>query len=68
MTLHKSLIAVALLSMLALSACEQKGPAERAGEQIDNAVENAGDKIENATDEAGKAIEEAGDKIEQSTN
>lgn len=68
MTLHKSLIAVALLSMLALSACEQKGPAERAGEQIDNAVENAGDKIENATDEAGKAIEEAGDKIEKSTD
>lgn len=68
MTLHKSFIAMALLSLLALSACEQKGPAERAGEQIDNAVENAGDKIENATDEAGKAIEEAGDKIEKSTD
>lgn len=39
-----------LASMFALSACEQEGPAERAGEQIDEAVEEAGDKIEDATD------------------
>jgi len=68
MTLQKSFIAIALLSLLALSACEQKGPAERAGEQIDNAVERAGDKIENATDDAGKTLEQAGDKIEDATD
>jgi hypothetical protein len=32
-----------------LAACD-KGPAERAGERIDRAVERAGDKIEDATD------------------
>lgn len=68
MTLHKSLIAAALLSLFALSACEQKGPAERAGEQIDQAAESMGDKIENATDSAGKTVEEAGDKIEDATD
>jgi hyperosmotically inducible protein len=69
MTLHKSLLAAAaLLSLLALSACEQKGPAERAGEQLDNAVENAGDKIEDATDDASKAVEQAGDKVENATD
>jgi hypothetical protein len=34
-----------------LGACEKDGPAERAGENIDNAVEEAGDKLEHAGDE-----------------
>lgn len=45
-----------LSSLLLLSACEQDGPAERAGEKIDNAIESAGDKIE-----------QAGDKIQEKT-
>lgn len=62
-----------------LSACESEGPAERAGEQIDQAVESAGEKveeaadsagesIENATDSAGGAIEKAGDTIREKTD
>lgn len=39
-----------ILFVLGLSACQQDGPAEEAGEAIDNAVEDAGDKIEDATD------------------
>ncbi|MGO7711748.1 hypothetical protein, partial [Rhizobium johnstonii] len=38
---------------VALAACEQEGPAERAGKALDNAVEQAGDKIENAGDKGG---------------
>ena len=35
--------------MLGLSACEKKeGPAERAGKQVDKAVESAGQQIEKA--------------------
>lgn len=48
---------------LALSACEKQGPAEEAGESIDNAVEDAGASIEDATDEVGGSIEEAGDRM-----
>ncbi|HEX2198581.1 MAG TPA: hypothetical protein VHG88_08170 [Burkholderiales bacterium] len=33
-----------------LAGCDQKGPAEKAGEAIDRTVERAGDKIEDATD------------------
>ncbi|WP_047539841.1 hypothetical protein [Methylotenera versatilis] len=62
-----SIAALTLLFALGLSACE-KGPAETAGEKIDNAVENAGDKIEDATDNAGDKLEEAGDKIEDKTD
>jgi hypothetical protein len=34
----------------ALAACEEQGPAEEAGEAIDDSVEGAGDAVEDATD------------------
>lgn len=46
-----TLVASALL--IAIPGCE-KGPAEKAGESIDNAVEKAGDQLE----EAGDAIQD----------
>ncbi len=46
-----SLFAIfALVVPLALAGCDNEGPAEKAGEKIDNAVEQAGDAVENATD------------------
>jgi hypothetical protein len=44
--------AVAVGALLAaLSGCQkQEGPAERAGKQVDNAVEHVGDKMEQAGD------------------
>jgi hypothetical protein len=35
---------------VALPGCEKQGPAERAGESIDNAVDKTGDQIEKAGD------------------
>lgn len=51
-----NLIKVALLSLisfgsLALMSCEKKGPAERAGEKVDEGVEEVKDEIDDATDE-----------------
>lgn len=43
-----ALIASALL--VALPGCEKEGPAERAGESIDEAVEKTGEQIEKAGD------------------
>ena len=47
-------VALALLAgllTLGLAACEEEqGPAEEAGEEIDQAVEEVGDSIEEATD------------------
>lgn len=62
-----SVAGLALLMVLGLAACE-KGPAEKAGEKMDNAAENLGDKIEDATDDAGDKLEAAGDKIEDKTD
>ncbi|MEJ2256279.1 MAG: hypothetical protein P8X98_04635 [Woeseiaceae bacterium] len=53
-------------------ACEDKGPAEKAGEKIDEAMseakdkaEEAGDAVKDAADDAGDAIEEAADDVEE---
>lgn len=45
------------LSAAVLGACEEQGPAEQAGEAVDNAAE-----------ETGEALEEAGDAAQDSTN
>lgn len=44
------LLTLGLIGMFAMASCEKKGPAEKAGEKIDDAIEKAGDKIEDATD------------------
>lgn len=62
-----SAIWVALMVM-GLAACDKKGPAERAGERIDNATERAGDKIEDAGDKAAEKMDHAADKIEDKTD
>lgn len=49
-----------ILLALGLGACEQQGPAERAGEQVDRAVDEAKD----ALDPQGPA-EGAGEKIDE---
>ena len=61
------IVVLAFLTVIGFAACE-KGPAEKAGEKIDNAAETLGDKIEDATDNAGDKLEEAGDKIEDKTD
>lgn len=63
-----SIAALATFIILGLTACDKKGPAEQAGENIDNAAENMGDKVEDATDNAGDAVESAGDKVEDATD
>lgn len=55
-TLALSLL-VAMMS-LGLAACEQEGPAEQAGENIDDAMEDAGESVE----EMGESVEEAAEE------
>ncbi|WP_447968133.1 hypothetical protein [Nitrospira sp. M1] len=51
--------AIVFLSMILMvpfmTGCEQQGPAERAGEAVDEATEEAGEKLE----EAGEEMEDA---------
>ena len=58
--MKKPLIALfALVPFLAFTSCEKKGPAEEAGENLDNAVENVKDTL----DPKGPA-EKAGEKVD----
>lgn len=64
-------LAILLLAVglgFGIGACERKGPAERAGEKVDKAVERAGDKVERAGDKVGGAAERAAEKVEEKTD
>ena len=63
------LFAVASLAGF-LAACEktetaaEKGPAERAGQQLDQAAARAGDELSKAAEVAGKGLQKLGQKIQ----
>lgn len=61
-------LAVTSLALFALTACDNKGPAERAGEKIDNAAEHTKDSVDSAMDKAEDKIDHAGDKIRDKTD
>lgn len=49
---------LAMMFSLPLVACENEGPAEEAGEEIDEAAEEAGDTLDEMADEAEENAEE----------
>lgn len=51
MKLTKLIWAMLIALSLSLVACDQEGPAERMGENIDEAAEEIGDEIEDACEE-----------------
>ena len=74
MKIFRSLLFALLMvaAVVGIYGCPQNdandGPAEQAGEKIDDAVDNAGDTIQDAGDKAGDAIEDAGDKAQDAVN
>ena len=69
---RKSLISLITIGTLALclNACgKPEGPAEKAGKEVDKAMQNAGEKVDKAMQSTGqevdKAVQSAGQKIEQ---
>ncbi|MBA3695282.1 MAG: hypothetical protein H0W85_00575 [Methylotenera sp.] len=68
--LNKKLLSATYVALMVigLAACDKQGPAERAGEKLDNATERAGEKMDNAAEKAGDKMEAAGDKIKDKTD
>ena len=56
--------ACAAMLMLGLSACEKKGPAEKAGEKVDHAMDSVKDSGEKAADKVEAAADKAADKVQ----
>jgi len=57
---------------LGLAACEDKGPVEQAGEEVDEAVdtiqrgeESTENKVDDAVDEAREGAQDAADEVNQ---
>ena len=61
MTVRAPGLALILVAAIFSYGCEEKGPAEEAGEKIDHAYSEAMEKAE----DAGRKMEEAGEKIEE---
>lgn len=63
-----TLLLITSLSLAVLTfGCESQGPAEKAGEKVDQAIENTKDALEEASDKiTGKGpVEKAGEKIDE---
>ena len=46
---------------MGLPACEEQGPLEEAGEEVDDALDDAADSIDDAVDDAADKIDDATD-------
>ncbi|MFP4251164.1 MAG: hypothetical protein ACOCY2_00430 [Guyparkeria sp.] len=69
MKARNALIALMMATSLTIAGCgEDQGPAEEAGEEIDETMEETGDQVEEETDEMGGEAEEAGDEMEEETD
>ena len=65
----KKLIAMIVLSLsiFAFTACDSKGPVEKAGEKIDQTLEKASDKAKEAAEAVEDKAEEVGEAVKKST-
>jgi prefoldin subunit 5 len=68
-------LALMTLLMLSLTACDSQGPAERAGEEIDEAVdalqrdaEDMQEDIDDAIDDVRQDAEEAAEDLQEKTD
>jgi hypothetical protein len=70
--MRNSIVLASVLAGLSLIACggskePADGPAERAGEKVDDAAHETKEGAENAAEKTGEAVEDAGDKVKQET-
>jgi hypothetical protein len=67
MSLFRKLLLALCSGLLVFSfmACQKEGPAEKAGEKVDKAMEQAEEKMEQTGEKMEKAVEETGEKMEK---
>jgi hypothetical protein len=63
MKLHKKMV-FGMLVLLPLWACERQGPLERAGEEVDEAVED----VRNGGETTGNRVDDAVDDVRDGVN
>lgn len=65
-----STIALLLVALIALPlvGCEEKGPMEKAGESMDEAIDDARDAADEIGDDIEDAADEVGDEVDDATD
>jgi hypothetical protein len=62
----KKLLALTLLGLaFAAAGCDREGPAERAGEKIDNAVDQVQEQAQDAREKAEGLADDLRDKVDE---
>lgn len=63
-------VSLSLLISLGLAACERKGPAQKAGEKIDNAAQQVKDAVTPAgpAEKAGRKVDNAARNVRDNTS
>ena len=59
---HAMVVLAISILVLGVSGCKEKGPAEKAGEQIDQSMEKAGEQIDQSMEKAADKANEMLDK------
>jgi hypothetical protein len=62
--LKRVVIAAMMSFMVIFAACESEGPAEQAGEELDEAAEEVEDEVEEAGEHLEESAEDVKDKME----
>lgn len=62
------LISLIVLFAIGITGCEQEGPMEKAGKEIDQAAKDVGKATEEAMKDADKALDDAKQKVEETIN
>jgi hypothetical protein len=66
--LTTTLLIPIITALFVLAGCEREGPAEQAGENIDEAVEEMQDQTEDIGEKAMDTMEEATDEMEEAAD
>lgn len=62
--IHKLLLITIAATGFALGACEPQGPAEEAGEEIDEGIDEAGDEMDEFGDDVDDTFDDMDDDID----
>ncbi|HJV51631.1 MAG TPA: hypothetical protein VJ652_09235 [Noviherbaspirillum sp.] len=68
LSLAMAALAVALTGCEKRQAAEDSGPAERAGQQIDQAASRTGEELNKLAGKVGQGLETAGQKLQDEAN
>ena len=66
--MQNTAVTTLIVLLFAMAGCEQEGPAEKAGENIDESIESMQESASEAGEKMGEELEKAGDELEEATD